>query len=81
MSGHIRIVGVIHKKYSYRTARLKDWSCCIELNDADTFYLKRRLLKDGFDLDNHIVFSTPNCNYFYSDNKLYIGGEVIKGSY
>jgi hypothetical protein len=81
MDGHVRIVGVIHKKYPYRTARLKNWACCVELSDADIFYLKHRLLKDGFDLDNHIVFSTPTCNYFYSDNKLYIGGSVIEENY
>ena len=81
MSEHLHIVGAVVKKYPYRTARLNNWQCCLKLADEDIFYLKHRLLKDGFALDNHIVFSTANCNYWYSDGKLYIGGVVAEGNY
>lgn len=64
--------------YPYRTARLINWTCCIPLSDLDFAYLRRRLLKDGFGLDNHICFSTTHGNFMYSDNRLYVGGEIVK---
>lgn len=81
MEKHVEIVGVIHVVYPYRSARLANWTCCIPLSDLDILYLRRRLLKNGFGLDNHICFSTTDGNFMYSDNKLYVGGQIVKGNW
>lgn len=78
----ISIPGNIVKFYPYRTARLIGWSCYVILNKHDDYqYLRRKLQKAGYDMDNHIVFCTENCNFWWSDNHLYIGGEIVEGEY
>ena len=77
----IRIVGTIDKFYPYRTARLEGWCSCIKLEDAETAYIRHKVEKSGYRMDNHIVFSTRDGNFWYSDGNLYIGGKVAVGTY
>lgn len=69
------------KFYPYRTARLRNWGLVVETNDYDHEEIRDALTRGGFRMDNHIVFSTEVCNFWYSDGKLYIGGEIWEESY
>ena len=69
------------KFYPYRTARLRNWGLVIDVDDNDFEKIRDALKHSGFYMDNHIVFSTEACNFWYSDSKLYIGGEIWEGSY
>ncbi len=73
------------KYYPYRTARLRNWGIKIKL-DSEKDRLEIEEIMDtirdsGFEPDNHVVFCTEVCNFWWSDNTLYIGGEVIEESY
>ena len=73
------------KFYPYRTARLKNWGLKIKFDsDKDRFDINEIMdiiQASGFQPDNHIVFCTEVCNFWWSDNILYVGGEVIEGGY
>lgn len=69
------------KFYRYRTARLSNWSLEIELTDHDIKEIRKILTASGYKMDNHIVFSIENCNFWLSDRCLYIGGEIVEGGY
>jgi len=69
------------KFYPYRTARLNNWGLVIDVDDHGHEDIRDVLERGGFHMDNHIVFSTEVCNFWYSDGRLYIGGEVLEGSY
>ena len=81
MDKHMAIVGPIVVFYKYRTARLVNWSCCIPLTPSDMDYLRKKMSRNGLNLDNHIVFATENSNFWYSDNNLYVGGTIVPGAY
>lgn len=78
---NIRLFGPIKKFYPYRTARLSDWSACVKLGSAEHAYIRRQVEKAGYHMDNHVVFSTENGNFWFSDDHLYIGGTVLLGTY
>lgn len=77
----VRLFGPVKKFYPYRTAKLSGWGTCVELGSAEYAYIRRAVEKAGYQMDNHVVFSTENDNFWYSDNHLYIGGTVVLGSY
>ena len=77
----VRLFGPVKKFYPYRTAKLSGWGTCVELGSAEYAYIRRAVEKAGYQMDNHVVFSTENGNFWYSDNHLYIGGTVVLGSY
>lgn len=73
--------GDIKKFHTYRKARLINWLAKMELNNDEMNQLGRYLRKQGYLMDNHIVFVTERGPFWFSDNHLYIGGEVIEGIY
>lgn len=77
----VRLFGPVKKFYPYRTAKLSGWGACVELDSAEYAYIRHTVEKAGYQMDNHVVFSTENGNFWYSDNHLYIGGSVVLGSY
>ena len=77
----IRLFGPVKKFYPYRTARLTGWGACVALDTAELSYLRRQVEKAGYQMDNHVVFATECCNFWYSDNHLYIGGSIEEGRY
>lgn len=77
----VRLFGPVKKFYPYRTAKLSGWGTCVELGSAEYAYIRRAVEKAGYQMDNHVVFSTENGNFWYSDNHLYIGGTVVLGRY
>jgi len=77
----VRLFGPVKKFYPYRTAKLSGWGTCVELGSAEYAYIRRAVEKAGYQMDNHVVFSTETENFWYSDNHLYIGGTVVLGSY
>lgn len=77
----IRIVGVVERYYPYRTAKLEGWVSCVTLSDAEVAYVRHKVEKAGYKFDNHCVFSTRDGNFWYSDDRLYIGGKVAVGTY
>ena len=81
MDQKLSVVGEVTRYFPYRTARLMNWACCVKLSTDDLAYLRRKLAKSKIQLDNHIVFSTEKCNYWVSDSKLYIGGDLVIGNY
>ena len=81
MNKNLVIVGDIIKFYPYRHALTHNWVCEVYMEHDDYQYLRRKLQKAGYDMDNHIVFSTEKCNFWLSDNWLHIGGEVVERTY
>lgn len=81
MERHIVIPGSISKFYPYRKAVTQGWTCEVYLHEEDYKYLRRKLQRAGYQLDNHIVFCTELCNFWLSDNYLHIGGEVVEGAW
>lgn len=81
MDHKLSIMGEVTKYFPYRTARLINWACCVELSTDDFEYLRRKLARSKIGLDNHIVFSTKKCNYWISDSRIYIGGDLVIGNY
>ncbi len=69
------------KFYRYRTARLSNWSLKIKLTDDDIEEIRDILTASRYKIDNHIVFSTENGNFWLSDHNLYVGGHIKEGSY
>ena len=78
MERYFSIFGDIVKFYSYRRAMTQNAVCKIQLCDKDFEYLRRKLQKAGHTFDNHIVFCTDTCNFWYTDNHVYVGGEVVE---
>lgn len=78
MNDWLYIRGSVTKLYPYRKAMLNNVLCSVRLTDKDFAYLSRKLDKEGFQIDNHIVFSTEYCNYWLTDGRLYIGGEIVE---
>lgn len=81
MNRTININGPIIQFWPYRKARTQDWACCIPLSNEDLAYLRHKMTRNHLTLDNHIVFATENSLFWYSDNKLYVGGTLVLGSY
>ena len=69
------------KFYRYRTAMLSNWALKIELSDDDIEEIRDILTASGYKIDNHIVFSTNNGNFWLSDRNLYVGGTIKEGGY
>lgn len=71
----------IVKFYPYRTARTSNWFVKVHMDEKAIRRLASILEDFGFSMDNHIVFCTDVCCFWYSDNWLRIGGKVVEGSY
>lgn len=71
----------ITKFYPYRTAVVTDWVIKIHLTQDDMWYLRHTLEDAGYQIDNHIVFTTEAGAFWLHDNWLYVGKTVKEGSY
>lgn len=75
----IHIKGTISKFYPYRTAITTGWTTRVILGDDELRYISSLLSNSGYQIDNHIVFTTTdNCNYWLHDGRLCIGGTVVE---
>lgn len=69
--------GHITEFYPYRTANVRNRIFSCELNSMEIDELRKRIESRGYKFDNHICWRTAIGCFMYSDNILYVCGDLI----